>query len=1037
MYSLSSTSERERAATITTALTFSLLVLSLLATPHMSVNAQTLELNIPYAYTLTPQIPGNLSIVKLLMLNRTAVMSVATDGSRDYVAVLDVSNPYETPKILQLYPLVGRVTSFTTDGWPAARVAIGTDMGEVLLFKISGGRIYKTLESVLGADYYVRKAGVLRTADGGYRIAVLVSEGGPVSGLCSSCYVYVFSEGIPNVLKIGGYPGNATPSYPGIMPQDIVPLTVFTGSSYYYDASKLMVVWATSNFIVLVVNVTQVVEGVSTPASGALVNVVAYDVKTGLRYAYGFNAGQDGRVGIPVPRGMMVNITVQDIYFKPYTLTYNTSKVPGYVSTVGLPPITLPSKPLTTPASALYRTPEFLLANLEVLDVSDAPHGFKRVGYVNFKVPPTGSYVSFLKGVEDSRYVITHYDPEAGYVNVSRVDLTLRRVSLTTEYIGNAGIPFSMTLKDGSLLVLSLSDGRVKAYRLISGVPEHYALEYTYVYGSPVEKVGLFLGDGNPAIFAASRSGLQVIRVEPYVVPIFRRDLTLNFAGLEGGYVDSDLTGDFTAGVVCSGNKLLVLRNIYMLVDKEPLLVSSLTAGRAVIRVIPPGNESASEARVTFKYPGGVLVRTPGADGTVVFDNILPGVRYEVLVNHSRPYVNPNSTYIEVSYFGDVQLEIRLTYKEYKVGLNVSDPITGGLIAPYTVMADGRVLIPSSTSRLAEVTLLYGTHELRIAPAPGYERVYEQYVTTLLVSQDVLLNVTLNRRMYLLEVRVEDEVTTKLIAPVQIEVAGVTGTVDAATPRTFFTLPYGSYLVNVGPASGYEAIYSRSTFNITLSADTARIVRLPRNLYTLYLSLRDATINMLTGTFDVYVNNTRRLTGVTRNATMSLPYGTYVVQVRPTSEYEKVYSPSQALTIKLTNHTSLTAPLARRYYTLRVNVMEGDTPIKGATIKVFSVDTGALVTVLNTAEEGYVEISLFYGTMRLEITAPGYYDEVKTVSLDKNTVVTVYMSPQPITLFFRYLPIAAVVVVAVVAVYGVLRLRSIIYRRLYREESLF
>ncbi len=1031
---------KDALSTITSICVVLSLIASLFSMPYAPTQAQFIDLNMPYAYRIPATIPGNLSVSRLLMLNETAVLVVASGGGRDYVAVLDVTNPYVVPEVLQLYPLVGRVTAFSTDGWPVTRISVGTDKGEVMLFKVGGGRLYKMLDVALGADFYVRETVVMRAA-GDFKVAALVSEGGVERGVCASCYVYVFSEKVPGVLKVGSSVGNATVSYQGILPQDIAPLTVFTGNTYYYDASRLIVTWVRQDFITLVVNVTYQQDTELKPASGALVEVVAYNATSGLKYSYGFNTGADGTVGIPVLRGLMVNITVKDINMRTYLLRYDTSKVPKYVSTILLPRILLNAPPLTIPASAYYETPEFLLANLEVLDVSNAPYGYSRVGFVNFKVSPTDSGLTFLKGVEDPKYLITHHDSKRGFVNISRVDANLKRISLTTEYVGsNAGLSFSMTLKDGKLLVLALSDGRVKTYSLVRAAPaqEYYRLEYTYIYGRSVTRIGLFMGGGTPAIFITSPSGLQVVRLTPYLTPILRRELTLNYAGSpEGEYVDSDILSDFSAGVVCNGGRLTVMRNLDMLVGGSPVSVDSFTAGSAFIRVVPPGNEPVTYATVTFKYPGGSLTRVPDESGMVVFENVLPGIKYEVVVNYGKPYVNPNTTYIELSDFRDVHLNIHLTYKEFLISLRVSDAISGDLIAPYNVVADGRLLISSSVSRIAEVRLLYGIHNITVAPASGYENVYESIERTLLLFSDQTLDVTLNRKSYLLEVRVEDAVTVKLIAPVEVVIDGVSQLIDVTAPRAHFLLPYGNYSITVKPVPGYEAIYKTLVSNVSLTTSSMRVLRVPRNTYSLYLSIRDATVNILKGTFDVYINNTRVAGDIARNTTLTLPYGVYLLQVKPTSRYEVMYNPSQAITLKLTNDTSVNVPLTRRYYTLKVRVQEGEVPIKNAEVRFINAETGMLIAMLSTYEEGHVETKLFYGDMRIEVTYPGYYDEVRHVSLERDTELIVYMSPQPVTLFFRYMPVVAVVIIAVVGIYAVLKLRTLIYQRLYKEESLF
>ncbi|MFN3267897.1 MAG: hypothetical protein ACK416_01410, partial [Zestosphaera sp.] len=335
------------------------------------------------------------------------------------------------------------------------------------------------------------------------------------------------------------------------------------------------------------------------------------------------------------------------------------------------------------------------------------------------------------------------------------------------------------------------------------------------------------------------------------------------------------------------------------------------------------------------------------------------------------------------------------------------------------------------------VRVLYGTHSLRVSPAQGFENVYESFETRLTISENQSVNVTLFRKIYLLEVKVEDALTTRLIAPVEVEVGGEVQTVDPAIARAYFVLPYGNYTIYVRPLEGYEAIYRPTTMNLTLASPTTKAVRIFRNTYTLSLSIRDATINILRGSFDIYVNDTKVMSDITQNTSIVLPYGMYVLQVRPTSRYEAIYNPSQTVLIKLSNNTSLNIPVTRKYYNLRVRVQEGETPIKNAEVRFYSLETGSLITVLNTYEEGFVETKLFYGDIKIEVLAPGYFDETRTMILDRNTDLLIYVSPQPLTLLFRYLPIVAVIIIAALAVYGTLKLRAIIYQRLRREETLF
>jgi len=1019
---------------LTCTLIIAFLALSIMSINPSVVRSEELFPNSTYAYKVDLGVEG-LTVKHVLMLNETSVLVVGSLGGADVVTVLDVRNPYEKPTLLQIYPLVGSVTSFSTDGFPVSRIALGTDKGEVTLFKVEGGRIIKLLHAILGADFYVRKLYVLK-APTSYKLAVLVSEGGEVSGVCASCYVYVFDESEKGVFRMGPKVGNATIKYERIYPQDIIPLTVFNTTNYYYDATKLGVVWIQfEDFIKLYLNITYRFNAtLIRPASNALVEVLAYNKTSGLTYRYGFNANKEGSLEIPIPKGFYANITLWDVNGKAYVFTFDPKKA-LIIEDASYMSIFLPQPPITLDARRLYKIPEFLMANVEILDVSNAPSRYLGGRFTNFKINTTYSGISFVKGFQDQFSTLVFYNTEDGYLTIYRIDKDFKRVTVIKDYVGlNTACLNAITYVDGRILTVTLKDGRIKSYEL-SPDAKRYSLIYTYVTGSEIRRLTVIPSVEGYAYVISTSSGLQYIKTSPYLIPVFRNESALFLT--YDGYVDGDLLSNLKSGVIF-GNGLIVLRNLDVLAPLgKPFTLKEVLAPKVVLKVNMPGNESVTNATVVFKYPGGFYERRPGSDGIVTFENIIPGVTYEVFLKHVKPYINPINLSFTVREFRDVVLTVNMTYKMFKLKLNVNDGLGGDLIAPYKVVVDGKTLIASSRERSVNLNILYGTHTVRVEPAQGFENVYEPFETTIYLDRDMEVDVGLNRLTYVLEVRVEDSISKKLIAPLIVDVNGVKQIVDSNINRVYYILPYGNYTVYVEPSPESEGIYLPTNTSVVLKSSTTAFVRVSRVTYYVDIVVKDATINRLMGEFEVYVNESKVAVGVKDKVSIPLYYGLYSIQVRPSSDYTKIYEASSITRVKVDKNLTLEFPLKRKFYTLRIKVQEGEMPIRNAEVTFYSVELDTLITKLLTDENGVVETSLFYGPFKIEVTYAGYYPDSRVINLVDRVDEVIYLTPQPITLLFRYLPIVAVIIIAAVAVIGSLKLRAIIARRLTKEETLF
>ncbi|MEM1720487.1 MAG: hypothetical protein QW496_06570, partial [Desulfurococcaceae archaeon] len=155
----------------------------------------------------------NLGIVPkyVSIVDESRVAVIGLIGEVYGVAVLRMVSPHVDPLIEDLYPLTGIPTYVAKDGYPVTRIAIGTDKGEVLLFKVDRGRITKHLYLVLGADFYVDKLYLAKDPAGNVKIVALTVEGGSRGYPCLNCYVYVLDEEAQGILRIGPKVGKATP----------------------------------------------------------------------------------------------------------------------------------------------------------------------------------------------------------------------------------------------------------------------------------------------------------------------------------------------------------------------------------------------------------------------------------------------------------------------------------------------------------------------------------------------------------------------------------------------------------------------------------------------------------------------------------------------------------------------------------------------------------------------------------------------------------------------------------------------------------
>lgn len=997
-----------------------------LATSNITIAEVT---PIPYAYNV------NISIkpVAVYMLTPREVFLVGVTKGSTVVEILNITDPFKPPEVIQSYPLVGNPTVVATNGYPVERIAVGTDSGDLVLFKVNGGRIYLLLHAVLGTDFAIRKLLILKgTKD--YKLAVLAVEGkAPTGGVCTKCHVYVFDELSGGALRIGLNEGNASLTINNVLPQDIsAALTVGEGS-YYYDARKFVVTWLPAKFYIILVNATYVSKNETIePATHALVDIITYNKALREMYHYGVNLGRDGTAEIPVPWGFDANLTLTDVDGRKYSEHVeapNVSEVTKvYVS------FKLSAPPVTAEATTLYKVPPYELATPHIINVDGAPNSFTAVTSLNdTRINPASSGLSLLKGVNSPNFVLYYYDPSSGEAHIKVYTSSFKALGEVTDYVGvKLNSLGAFTYPDEKIIITAYREGKIKYYTASNNL---YKFSYELTLGGTLNKVEIIPSTEGYYYVAHTSAGLQVVRTYPYQVPILRYGTWVNYAT---GSIDSDISGDLNYGVIAYSNHLVILRNIASLIRKgEPTNLESIMVPRLFVKVNLPEGLPANGTRIYLLYPGGTLEKTLRKGNVAVFPSILPYKNYTLIINYSEPYVNRVILNITPTEYRDMHVTVNLTYKVYSLTLNVRDSVSGAeIIAPYDVLVDSKVVLKNVENSTVTLPVIYGNHTIAVKPANGYENVYEEFTTHVHVTGNTSINVTLVRKRYALNVVVMDKYSKRLLAPVVVEVAkGVSKIIGFGGTRASFILPYGDYVIRVTPLKGYSNIYVPATARVMLGKPSTVTLVLDRVRYTLNISIKDVTTGTLAGLFDVYVNESRVASGVRGFANVTLPYGVYIVSVTPEPKYASIYSAPRPQTVKVFNNTEVTFRLSRRFFKIKVIVVDDmGAPIKNAEVKFFSIDKGAYISTLLTDASGSVQGSLFYGGYRIEVNAKGFYPAQRDLILNKDTELTITLQPQLLTVIMRYSIVIIVVCIAAIAVIGVLKIRAKIAERLPKEE---
>lgn len=995
------------------------------------------------------------------VIDKSRVVIVGSLGEVNGVIVLNVLNPYEDPVVEDMYPLTGAPTYVATDGYPATRLAIGSDKGEILLLRINAGRITRHLYVVLGADFYVNKL-VLTKDVFGVKVISLVSEGGPRGYPCMNCHVYVLDEESRGILRIGPRVGNASTTCPGlerVNVQDVVPLAVYGSTGYYWDSSNVAVTYIPP-VIKLVFNVTyvNVTTGEYTPLRGALVEASLMYNETGNRLIYGVNVDADGVARVPIPYEktsvLLVNLTIRDIsgveiwkyryIFDPRNLSEIPDEIP------------LPTALLTTvnvdtrAATKIYGVPPFLNVALDLVDLTLAPNSCNRKAVATFYVKPSVRDLAILRGEEDPRLKIVYTEPDEGFLTiiVARMNATrIEQITHVTDYVGvNTVIAASGTFSDGGYLITGLSDGRLRMYIAQS---ESYKLKDIYTMGSSLYDILMIPSVEGYTYVAVSSSGVQVLRVEPYPMPVYRNLASLYLS--TPGFLHGDALADLSTIVLIDAQGLTIIRNTDIAVANKLALTADKVMARNVELVVNmPGGEEAYGTIIVLNYPEGSSKYTL-KDNSITLRNILPSVNYTVNIYPAKTYIY-NAT-LKFTLREDLSLEIlessyatvlidnaysriivNTTYKAYELRIRVQDEYTGlNLVAPLDIYIDNKTIATESRANEYVVKLVYGDHSVVIQPSSGFENAYQSYATTLTINKDTDVIAIMERVKHPVSIRVMDNYGA-IISPVELNIVGLVKITKAIEqPDTVITtlLPYGDYTLTITPTN--TSIYIPYETTLTVKSPQTLNIVIQRVKYKVEVSV-SSKLDII-GKFDLYANGTKVASNIEKQAVVELPYGLYSLRLVPAAGYEDVYEPSGLIGLSVTSDTSVSIPVNRKTYALKVVTLEQGRPIVNVAIHVYSAETGELITAITTDQNGVAQLSLPYGIYRLEITHDQYSKEIRVIPLNREISEVVSMTPTPLTLLWRFMPIIGALIGVGIALYVAMKIRAIIAKRLVTEES--
>lgn len=847
---------------------------------YLHIEAKTTDIqDVPYAYRVDVSQLG-ITPNRIILLDKQRALVVGAIAGTQGIIIVRVGDPYSGAVVEDVYPLTGNPTSIATDGYPLSRIVVASDKGEILLLRVDEGKITRHLYAILGADFYIYKVMLAGQKTTGFKVFALVSEDGPPTYPCLNCHIYILDEDASGVMRIGPRTGNATATcrdLDGARVQEIAPLLIYTDRTYYYDVSRVAVSYipriiSLEFSVYYTENTTQNI----VPAPNVLVEVQLRYVDQGTTITYGVNADENGFVRVPIPRvertSLQIRLIIRDVIGRTlynYSYTYDPLIYKEIPDTIPLPNAILPFVGADTrPASTIYPVPPFLQPRLDIFDFSQAPFTCRKVYSADFLMEPSYINLIYLKGGLDDNPKLIYYDHTYGYTYISVLSEDGGRItqrSIVRDYIGRGvKIISSGTYIDGKYIVVGVSDGRLRLY-VREG--SSYRMKSLYVLGSELINLIAIPGRLGYTYVAVSSSGIQVIRVEPYQIPVFRGLSSLYLT--TPGFIDGDILGDLSTTAIINTNEIIIVKNADALIKSQrfttldQIMVLDINVFLSVL-----GDADLRESILELIYPGGSFNYTLMSN-SITFRNIIPEVIYTINVYPAVPYLRTGSLTFKVSWNRSIEV---LSKKDLDVVLTTGDQLSIEIILhrdmcklkvelldPYGIIGSFRLLANNAEIAIikgasTEVEIPCGVYRIFVEPtvenAAYYERSGGQLVD---LSRNTTTRVSLNRKTYTLRLNVVEGDN-----PIRNARVRVVNTITGATVLTLQTdfegsistsLPSGTYMVEVSHGD-----YSTESINVALLKDTSVTVEMKPTIVTLIFRYMPMIIGAIALAAIIYIS---------------------------------------------------------------------------------------------------------------------------------------------------------------------------------------
>lgn len=830
----------------------------------------------------------NFTIVDVLTLNITHSVLVVSYGGYSAVIVVNLVDPVGGARIEQSYPLAGKVTAIAVDGYPPTRFAVGSDRGEIYLFRIGGGRLYKLLHLIQGADFRILSLFVARAADR-YKLIATVSEGYP-TGLCTNCYVYVFDENLLGAFVISPHvTTTVTGYYKRVYPQIAVPAKVYTPSGYYYKADSVALFWAPYiDTVVAELNISQLVNATAIePARGALIEISVLDPVTRVIRVYGWNADEGGRAFVPIPRGYLANVTVVGSTRK-FLLkeNVNTTAIAKRFKIEAV----IPEKVSIDLAEEIYGLPFFAKYYIDFLDLTGAPESYRVLRSLDKEFYPTVSLPQFIGYGGGYIIAITN----RSFLEIYDLDHTLglrSRVPIGVEYLGMAPpsiVDVIACSRDN--VIIGFSDGRIKHYVFNSLRNSYDFAQAIVTLGSLVRMVPL----SNSSYFTFSTRGVQIVVLTPFQLPILRTGLQAEFS-VEGLVSASALPGAELVALATPSSLYTVINLNRAITVPIPVNLDNYRAPSLIVKVLPPvTREQVGGSRVILRYEiegkEREIAKTLTRDN-VTFANVVPGMRYSILVIPPRDYIHNYTTVVDVPYCEercrDVVIQAKLRYRDFAVKLILRDEFGGALLGRIRVVIDDKVYSYVALEGL-DVRLLYGYHNVTIE---SLDRYYQTLSTRIRVEADAELIFVLERARYNLTIVLTDELTRRVADPrFTVYINGSAHYPNQASILSV-TIPAGATNITAAPFREISSIYRSYSATVIVNRSSTIEVVIGRAMYRLtILVLDELTKQEIFIKASIRINGTDKYRDIHLPRDIYLPCAYYVIEVIPVEEYVSIFS---------------------------------------------------------------------------------------------------------------------------------------------------